>query len=98
MESKNLKYRLGRKQQRVVLTWDGSKEVTQFNRPFQHLAQSVVDFLNEATPSQDEKDAEIERLKGLIEHLQDQLESCKFHFNASQSQFREILNKLNIKT
>lgn len=41
-----MKYRLGRKQERTILTQDGSHEVCQFNRPFKHLAQTVVDILN----------------------------------------------------
>lgn len=40
------RYRLGRKQKRVVLTQDGSKEVAQFAGDYAHLAQKVVDILN----------------------------------------------------
>jgi hypothetical protein len=46
-----VRYRLGRNQQRVILTADGTDEVAIFNEKYRHLAPVVIDLLNETESS-----------------------------------------------
>lgn len=75
MENTQIKYRLGRKQQRAILTTDG-KEVTIIHKNYQHLAQPIVNFLNNETPT-DLLTTEIMVLKERIAELGDKLLESK---------------------
>lgn len=96
------KFRLGRKQERVILTQDGSREVCWFNRPFKHLAPTIVTMLNyigERPFSQSvlsviqTQDKEIEELKKFIQNISGEMLRSDFVLSEDWYEKAQLLIK-----